>query len=180
MSYGEEEEDGHSPPQRALHCTFKRLRKLRHPVHPIRRGSRPSSPPLKHRLRVQIQPIPSPSHGFFTLVRMAEPVLVQWFSNWLIQIYNNICYRITIMFPVLDSTSDGDSLTIRTSFLSIPSQDRRPTVEFGEILGVGFGHVADDGGTNDEGDDRCRGECLDNDEHYMSSSERAHRTIDVV
>jgi hypothetical protein len=40
-------------------------------------------------------------------------------------------------------------------------QDRRPTVEFGEILGVGFGHVADDGGTNDEGDDRCRGECLE-------------------
>ncbi|KIK49952.1 hypothetical protein GYMLUDRAFT_51444 [Collybiopsis luxurians FD-317 M1] len=172
------------PPQRALHRTFKRLRKLRHPVHPIRRGSCSSSPPVTQRLRAQTQPISSPSRGFFSpfrghttsnhpmeaLVRMAEPVLVQWFSDWLIRIYNNIClcstgetlssrqYPMMIMFPVLDSTSDGDCLTTRTSFSSTPKQDRRLSGKFGQIHGVCFGHFADDDETNDEGDDRCGGD----------------------
>ncbi|KIK49818.1 hypothetical protein GYMLUDRAFT_51503, partial [Collybiopsis luxurians FD-317 M1] len=56
------------------------------------------------------------------------------------------------MFPVLDSTSDGDSLTTRTSFSSTPKQDRRPSGKFGQIHGVRFGHFADDDETNDDGD----------------------------
>ncbi|KIK50322.1 hypothetical protein GYMLUDRAFT_51283 [Collybiopsis luxurians FD-317 M1] len=98
----------HSPPEPALHLTFKRLRKLRHPVHPIYRGSRPSSPPLTHRLRAQtslslLRRPDSLVHSKGTtlltspmkaLVWMAGPVFIQWFSNWLIQIYNNICVSI--------------------------------------------------------------------------------------
>ncbi|KIK51015.1 hypothetical protein GYMLUDRAFT_50818 [Collybiopsis luxurians FD-317 M1] len=103
MSNGEEDEEEedeyelgmsmdmivwHSPPEPALHLTFKRLRKLRHPVLPIRRGSRPWNS-LVHSKGTPL--LTSPMEA---LVRKAEPVLVQWFSNWLIRIYNNICVSI--------------------------------------------------------------------------------------
>ncbi|KIK49819.1 hypothetical protein GYMLUDRAFT_51505 [Collybiopsis luxurians FD-317 M1] len=108
MSNGEEDEEEedeyelgmsmdmivwHSPPEPALHCMFKRLRKPRHPAHPIRRGSRPLSLSLLRRTDslVRFKSTPLLTSPMEVLVRMTEPVLVQWFSNWLIQIYDNIC-----------------------------------------------------------------------------------------